>query len=428
MWKNLKIDFVAPPFAGHLYPLLEIAGGLRRQGMENLRVLSTDDAAPALSISGLEGVYLLQGQDAAISAIANPPYRVKSNPLRLLQQFSANLSLMQDLKSQLQTLWQACPPDLVIADFTLPVSGILAQEMGLCWWTSTPTVCAIETQTGTPSYLGGLTPGQNLPSQIRDFMGRKLIRGFKTGVEYGFRNELRSLNIPSIYLKNGEERIYSPTKILGLGMQEFEFERDYPAALEFIGPLTASPLFSHTPPRFQQDVRHVLVSLGTHIPWAKDQAAQFVQQVAAQMPHVHFHFSYGKVGEPRCHHLNNASGNISGNTYYYDYLPYDLYMAHFDAAIIHGGTGVLYSCIKAGVPMLVWPHDYDQFDHAARIVHQGIGLRFKADLNHTVQSLHQLFSDQQIARQMTHFQKCLNQYDPTMAVLNLVKQFADTLL
>lgn len=422
MWKELKIDFVAPPFAGHLYPLLELANSLHQQGMENLRVLSTNDAAPAVSISGIEGVYLLQGKETAISAIANPPYQVKSNPLRLFQQFSANIALMHDLKAQLRSVWQTNKPDLVIADFTLPIAGFLAQEMDICWWTSTAALCAIETKTGTPSYLGGLMPGKSLPFRLRDLMGRKLIRSFKLGIGYWFRDELRSLNIPSIYLDNGYERIYSPTQILGLGMGEFEFERDWPTALKFIGPLTASPSFPHIPPTFEKNVRHVLVSLGTHIPWAKERAAQFIQQVAAQMPEVHFHFSYGNTGEQKQQQSQQKLGNI----HYYDYLPYDQYMHHFQAAIIHGGTGVVYSCIKAGVPMLVWPHDYDQFDQAARILYRGIGLRCKADLNQTIQSLHQLLFDEQIAHQTAYFQKLCVQYDPTNTVLDLVKQVAKT--
>ncbi|MBE9138009.1 glycosyltransferase family 1 protein [Nodosilinea sp. LEGE 07088] len=414
MWKTLNIDFVAPPFGGHLYPLLELASYLRHQGMENLRVVSTPAATPAIATTELEGVYLLKGEDAAISAIANPPYEVRSNPRRLLQQFRANLSLMADLKLQLRGVWQGRKPDLVIADFTLPVAGMLAQEMGVNWWTSSPTLCAIETQTGTPSYLGGLMPGQSWYSRIRDFMGRRLIHSFKTGVGWWFRDELRSLNISSIYRADGHERIYSPTKILGLGLREFEFERDWPTALDFVGPLTASPTFRHSPPVLPAGVRHVLVSLGTHLLWAKAPAALFIEQVAAQMPGVHFHFSYGVAGEQRQRSL--------ANIHTYGYLPYDNYMTHFDAAIIHGGTGVLYSCIKAGVPMLVWPHDYDQFDHAARIIYHGLGLRFKANLNHTVNSLNQLFFDPKISAQVKRFKALASQYNPQSTILELIQQ------
>ena len=69
------------------------------------------------------------------------------------------------------------------------------------------------------------------------------------------------------------------------------------------------------------------------------------------------------------------------------------YLARYGAAIVHGGTGITYSCIQAGVPMLVWPHDFDQHDHAARIVDRGLGLRLRAssvvdDLRRLLDKMH----------------------------------------
>ena len=41
----------------------------------------------------------------------------------------------------------------------------------------------------------------------------------------------------------------------------------------------------------------------------------------------------------------------------------------------HGGAGITYAAILHGKPSLVVPHDYDQFDFAARIEHHGLGRR-----------------------------------------------------
>jgi glyoxylase-like metal-dependent hydrolase (beta-lactamase superfamily II) len=40
----------------------------------------------------------------------------------------------------------------------------------------------------------------------------------------------------------------------------------------------------------------------------------------------------------------------------------------------HGGAGITYAAIRAGVPAVVLPQDYDQFDYAARIHAGGAGL------------------------------------------------------
>ncbi len=58
------------------------------------------------------------------------------------------------------------------------------------------------------------------------------------------------------------------------------------------------------------------------------------------------------------------------------------YMGHFssleivnrvDAAVIHGGYGILKECVNAGVPMVVVPFRFDQPGNAARVEHLGIG-------------------------------------------------------
>jgi len=48
-----------------------------------------------------------------------------------------------------------------------------------------------------------------------------------------------------------------------------------------------------------------------------------------------------------------------------------------DVVIHHGGAGIMWHCIQKGIPALVYPVDYDQFDHAARIefFKKGIWLR-----------------------------------------------------
>src|SRR5262249_35482552 len=150
---------------------------------------------------------------------------------------------------------------------------------------------------------------------------------------------------------------------------EFEFERDWPEGFHFIGQLTASPPFPHVAPDFAAGKRHILITLGTHVPWARRRAPGLLRRVATAMPDCAFHFAEGRPGS------TEQAGR--GNVRRYGFIPYDEYLSRYDAAIIHGGTGITYSCIKAGVPVLVWPQDFDHFDHAARIVARGLGLRLR---------------------------------------------------
>ena len=413
----MRIDFVAPPFAGHLFPLLDLASHLQAQGLTGLRVLSTEDAGEAIRLCGLTSVALLPGLQEQVWAIANVNQRVGFHPLRLYRQFRSNLALMARLRGQLRELWRSDRPRLVIGDFTIPAAGLLAQDLGIPWWTSLPSPCVLETRTGVPSYLGGWRPRNDLFGLAHDALGRKLIRLFKRGIGALFARELRALSVCGVYREDGSELIYSPECILALGMREFELERDWPPALRFIGPLTAAPPYGHAEPDFPPGKRCVLVSLGTHLHWARRQAAALVSEVARMMPDCVFHFTFGKPG--------SSWSERRENVYHYGFLPYDQYLSRYDAALIHGGAGITYSCIRAGVPMLVWPHDYDQYDHAVRIVERGLGLRLQPRRAAVVRDLRLLLGDESLRPRVRAFRELARRYDAHGWVLAAVRRLQD---
>jgi len=409
MWTDAKIDCVAPPFAGHLFPLLALASSLRGAGLRDVRMLSTSDAAETIRLCGVEPIDLLPGRADEVWAIANTSERTGFHPLRLYRQFRANMHLMADVATQLERTWTAHRPDIVIADFTVPVAGIVARRLGIRWWTSMPSPCAIESRSGPPSYLGGWSPRHDRIGRLRDFAGHTIIRTFKRGVARMFRRELRAIGFDGVYRDDGSEAAYSDERILALGMRELEFDRDWPASVRFVGPLVAAPPFEHAPPEFNAGRATILVTLGTHLPWARERAIQLIDDVAAAMPDCNFHFAAGQLG---C-----ATRERRGNVAHYDFIAYDKYIARYDAAIVHGGTGITYACIAAGVPMLVWPHDYDQFDHAARIVDRGLGLRLQPKRASVVASLRRLLTDATIRARVLEFELLARRYDATRAVI-----------
>lgn len=417
MSRELRIDFVSPPFAGHLYPALDLARRLKEQGFTGIRVLSTAGAQDSVNASGFPFVEILPGRDQDVWEIANTRNRVGSNPIRMWRQVQHNLALMGDLQSQLRTFWSVQPPDLVIADFVVPVAGLTAQGLGIPWWTGMPSPCALETPDGTPAYLGGWRPRHDSWGRLRDWLGRRAVRVFKTASAGLFSKSLKALSIPSLYRSDGTEVIYSPEQILAYGMREFEFNRTWPNCLDFIGPLVSAPSLPSPEIPWNCQRKAVLVTLGTHLLWAKESAIELVMQVARAMPEIDFHFSRGQMGM--------QGVEVRGNLTLCDSIPYDQNLSRYAAAIIHGGTGITYACIQNGIPMLVWPHDYDQFDHAARIVHHQLGLRLTPSPQKIVQDLGTLLRDQKIRQSVLRFQAISQEYDPTQAVMKLLHRRFD---
>jgi UDP:flavonoid glycosyltransferase YjiC (YdhE family) len=55
--------------------------------------------------------------------------------------------------------------------------------------------------------------------------------------------------------------------------------------------------------------------------------------------------------------------------------PFDRLLPRASAIVHHGGIGTVACAIAAGIPQLVCPLAYDQFDNAARVERLGLGMR-----------------------------------------------------
>lgn len=359
-----RIDLLAPPFHGHLHPLLGVARIL--QEFAQVRVISTKDAIPAVEAAGLPSAVILEGREAAVWSIPNIGRSVRTRPWLMWQQFHQNVALLPALKKDLAQLWAAEKPDLAIVDFTLPTAGYLARSLGIRWWTMHPSPLAIETRSGTPSYFGGLPPPQSMLGRQRDRLGRMGTRGFKRMIFAMYRRVFSSYGISDAYRTDGTEATYSDEKILAVGMPELEFNRDWPGAVRFIGFTPYTPAVDHSAPELDPVRPNVLVTVGTHLTHLRAQFIRHLDHWARLCPAVCFHFTAGGLA------CSNATEARWKN---YRYLSYEKHLHRFAAVVHHGGSGITHHALRTGLPSVVWPQDYDQFDYAARLAHAGTAIR-----------------------------------------------------
>lgn len=364
-----RIELLAPPFAGHLHPILAIGRALR--DIADVEVISTEAAQPRIRAAGLAGSAVVPGADAALRAIVDPPHAVGAHPLRLHAQFQRSLELLDAFGKALDARYAASRPDLAIADFTLPVAGAAAQRRGIPWWTSHPSPCVIEAPGGPPAYLGGWMPGVGVLGRARDALAARAVSSFKWSAHRLHRRRLATLGFPSLYRDDGSEAAYSSECILGLGLRELEFERAWPAALHFVGPMLWSPPDVGAPVP-DDDAVNVLATLGTHLGWAKRRMGERLDTVAQAFPAIALHFSDGRL-QTGAHGADAAHRALQRHAW----VDYPSWVPRMRAVLHHGGAGVMWECLRAGVPALVLPNDYDQFDHAARLQAAGVALRLR---------------------------------------------------
>jgi len=214
-----------------------------------------------------------------------------------------------------------------------------------------------------------LAPRADLLGRARDAAGRALVRAFKRGVVFLLRDAVRSLGLPGPYRADGSEAAYSSECVLAFGVRELEFAEQWPAAVRFVGyPRYTPPGLGRTP-NFVADRAHVLVSIGTHQPHLKDQVAAATAAAARAMPQVEFHFTDGRA--TATHHVTE------GNFQRLGFVRYDL-IPRYDVIVHHAGTGVMYETLAAGVPAIVRPVDFDQFDNATRLCAAGLAVRLRS--------------------------------------------------
>jgi UDP:flavonoid glycosyltransferase YjiC (YdhE family) len=417
----MRIAFVAPPFAGHFNPLFVLARAARAAGYD-VEFLTGARKLPIVAANGIRAVALGSVGEEALEAIANTTEPVGSNPVRMLAQFRQNLRLMPSVHSELHALWRDSPPGLVVADSVAPVAGLAARQLKIPWMTTIATPFSIETRFGTPSYCGGWSPGMGWLTRMRDVCGRGVIHTFKRGVGLLFRRELRALGLEQLYRDDGSETIYSNEAILGFGLRELEFEREWPVPFQMIGPVIDAP--ERAPAlRLNESRPRVLVTHGTHLIWAKQSLVADVVALSKSFPKVHFVISLGEPGR-----AGQAGEQVAARVRLEPFVAYAPNLDRFDAIIHHGGAGVTYAAILGGIPSLVVPRDYDQFDYAARIVHHKLGLRVSSlGSKAAFESLQRLLDRGQWSADLGLFQRYARAYRPEATFLETVKRLSQSL-
>ena len=371
--KKINIDVVIVPLSGHLYPTMNLLAPLLQNPQYEIRLFTGPQKKAVAEAVGFQVLPILEGHVKEFEKAANNKEQL--GIISAYRQLSASLDLINLVSDQLIQEWTNHRPDIAIVDFITLSGGLVAEQMGIPWITTMATQFAIETTEGPPCFFGGMGTPQNSWQVLEQFVGRKTTRLGKRIVTFLLRDRLRRYHF-KLYNQKGQETIYSPYSILGIGMKEVELKKGFPEHYCWVGPSGASveavedyPLdLSAFPNR-----KKALVTCGTQLAWAKENLIYQATQLAKAHPDCHFFVTRGVGGEPfQCENLMENLSLVS-------YLPYKEYIPQMDYVIHHGGAGIFYQCIIYGKPALILPHDYDQFDYAVRGVEAGVAYTAKRD-------------------------------------------------
>jgi UDP:flavonoid glycosyltransferase YjiC (YdhE family) len=254
--------------------------------------------------------------------------------------------------------------------------------------------------------------------RLRDAAGWALVRTAKDALALAFSKEMGRLDLERLR-PDGSESVYSPLALLSTTMSELEFTGDWPAHLRFLGPVSDNPERA-APLSLPKERPRVLVTFGTHIPWAKQFLVGETERLANLAPEVSFVVSLGDASR-----LSPQPIETRGRVHVFAFVPYAAELPHFDASIHHGGAGIVFAAIEAAKPALVAPQDYDQFDYAARIEHFGLGARIgRIGSRKTARKLRALLAAPPPA--LADFAAAARAYRPRETFLSIAREIMET--
>ena len=405
--KKIKIDIVAVPLSGHLYPTLNLLAPLLQDPQYEIRLLTGPQKKAVAEAVGFQVLPILEGHVNEFEKAANNKEQL--GIISAYRQLSASLDLINLVSDQLIQEWTNHRPDIAIVDFITLSGGLVAEQMGIPWITTMATQFAIETTDGPPCFFGGMGTPQNSWQALEQFLGRKITCLGKRIVTFLLRDRLRRYHF-KVYNQKGQETIYSPYSILGIGMKEVELKKGFPKHYRWVGPFGASV---ETVEDYPLDLslfdgrKKVLVSCGTQLEWARENLIYQAKQLAKAHPDCHFFVTRGVGGEAfQCEHLMENLSLVS-------YLPYKEYIPQMDYVIHHGGAGIFYQCIIYGKPSLILPHDYDQFDYAVRGVEAGVAFTAKRDNSKAIGQVFEELLAKENWPELETLRQAAQSYNPT---------------
>lgn len=231
--EKIKIDVVAVPLSGHLFPVLNLVLPLLKNQAYDIRVFTGPQRQKVVEDLGFKAIPVLENQVEHFERVANNERRLTI--FDAYKQLVSSIDLIDSLSDQLEKEWTKERPDIVIADFITLSAGLVADNLNIPWMTTMATQFAIETNDGPPCFFGGLDSPKSNAQKCYYYIGRKLTRLIKSSAVFLLRERLRRYNF-KLYRKDKSETIYSPYSILGIGMKEVELKSGFPSHFVWTGP------------------------------------------------------------------------------------------------------------------------------------------------------------------------------------------------
>ncbi|MGC2778508.1 MAG: nucleotide disphospho-sugar-binding domain-containing protein [Bradyrhizobium sp.] len=373
----MKILIASTPATGHLNPLLAITQILVSEGHEIVFLTGTAFRA-RVEASGVKFFPLPEGADFDPSDVFSLVPELKSIPPGLEWfRVACERIFVDALPAQHEGLLQALrqfPADIIVCDDML--FGVLPMLLGSPSQRPPIALCGTSflhwtREDGAPNFLG-LPPATT--SEQRDqyaTMARDYDAAVDQPVSLRLNRALKTLGVGPIAMPLFHSVVALADSYLQLSVPSFEFPREMPSSVHFVGtpPIIAGQV---PPPPWAEELdgsrKVVLVTQGTVANHNFNLLVAPTLAALANEPDILVIATAG--GRP----TGAIPGKVPSNARVASYLPFEWLLPKVDVLVTNGGYGSVNQAMSFGIPLVTAGLTEDKADVNARVAWSGVGI------------------------------------------------------
>src|ERR1700732_905596 len=371
---RMKILIASTPATGHLNPLLAIGRILIAEGHE---IVGLSGRALRERIEGIGAEFrpLPAGADFDLVSVVPELKHIPPGPQWL--RVAIERLFVDTIPAQhkgLQQVLQDFPADVIIGDDMF--FGVLPMLLGPRSKRPPIVLCGTSIlhwrrEDGAPHFAG--LPPATTQAQLKEYaaISQEHDRVVNQPVARRLNRSLRDLGVGPLSMTLFDSVVELADAYMQLTAPSFEFPRDIPPSVHFIGALPIIPNQAPLPSwahELDGSRKVVLVTQGT---LANHNFGLLIAPTLAALadePDLLVVVTAG--GRP----IDAIPGHIPGNARLASYLPFEWMLPKVDVLVTNGGYGSVNQAMSFGIPLVTAGLTEDKADVNARVAWSGVGI------------------------------------------------------
>lgn len=368
-----RFIFATQPITGHTVPALSIAKALIDRGHS---VRWHTGAAFADRIAQTGAVYVPMSEyDYSVDGLDTMfPERLQHNGIGRLKYDLANVfpaTLRGQLKD-LQALLADEPADVLVGDMGL-LAGPILQELGGPPFAAFGITVVTYPDPNLAPFGLGLPPTNGRVGRVRNRLLTLAVRNLLFKQLFDAVNLVRRENGLDVADDNGLGYPAHAELFLQLGTAGFEYPREVPGILHYVGPSRPARTDDWTPPSWWPEIVSadrpvVLVTQGT-VAVDGDELIRPTLDALANEDVLVVAVTGGS--DPA------GLGPLPANARVERFLPFDRLLPLVDIYVTNGGFGGVQLALSHGIPIVAAGKTEDKAEVSARVAHTGVGINLR---------------------------------------------------